>query len=301
MEAGNRDQVGQPARAQGFPVLVFEAAGVAERERAQEPRGIGGSPFRDARRHRFAPGVEAACCADSLRVSGTGDVASRGDALCERIALGVETAGIAQAARCAQFRFERPAFAGMHRRRWNDAVLRLLAVVVPGELQGLATQGFRRFAIDFEAEARAFRFAHRQLDHAAGDLDDLSLHRRRQLRVQRAIGLQGAQAETEQQRSRDPRDSAAVPASGPSDDGQCRAPGRRERRQQQAGDATCEQGQRGRRPEWQRLPTRVGGTHRRQQELRIWNRDCHAGSVPAGVGGRDQRLARRRVGVVRLQ
>ena len=101
METGNGDQVGEAIGAKYVPVAIVETTRVAQGKGTHESRGRMVERG-DAPGHVFAPCSQAISRREQTRLLRLTQIAAGGDALRQRMPLAVQTAGIAQAARCAQ-------------------------------------------------------------------------------------------------------------------------------------------------------------------------------------------------------
>lgn len=241
VEAGDRDQVGQPGGAQRGPVGIVQAARVAERERAHETRRRRVDRGRDPARHAIAPRIDAPGRRQRPRACIGADVTGGGDAVGERAHLRVVAARVAQAARRAHAQRQAPTRA-RRQRRW---MRRGAAVQVPAQLQQPAAEGRRRAAaiavVDAEAEAQPPGLDARQFDHRAGDGDVGAFQRWRQAQSKRRRGLQPRERKTAGEHAREPQAPAEGPQQQPAREPGRQQPDRRQRRRVQAGEAAGEQ------------------------------------------------------------
>ena len=238
VEAGDRDQVGEPGRAQARPVAIVEATGIAKRQRTDEARGSHRQRRRDPPAHAFAPGIDPGRCREPQRQRRFQHVAGGRDARRHRLHFAIVATGVAQRLRYPQLHVEAPAAAGDQ----AGPVARI--VVERPDPQTLAAQRRRLgwIGIHHEFEAGAADFVQRQADDAPAHLMRLALQRGRDLPVQRGRGVQPGEAEAEQQDPQHPRAPRAPRQRDPGEQRQDQQRPCRQERPPQAGAHASQQG-----------------------------------------------------------
>ncbi|MCW0372722.1 hypothetical protein NB710_003659 [Xanthomonas sacchari] len=267
MEAGNGDEMGQAGGAQDAPVAIVQPPGIAQRQRLHVARRGLRHGRGDARGHARPPGVDALPRRQLRCRLRRHHVAAGADPLRQRVGLGVEAAGIAQAARCTQAHLQLPARAGAQCATRPGLVR--AEVVVPRQLQQAPAQRrrLRRIGVHAEQKTGAAGFGLRQFHHLAADVDHALFPVGRQLPCQHHAGDQRQPAGADRER--------AQPAPA-----RCRHVQRRPGEQDRHGQRP---GQQARQPQ---RGQHAGGEAGRDRSAE--RRRCR----PAGSASRDEALAR---------